>query len=806
MTVKSNYLIVMLLFCGSVAFQKVNATEAIKKIWLFDDGWYFWLEDSIKANDGEKNWIPVDIPHDWSIDLPFTRNSNGGIAVGHKKGGIGWYKKRFTLTGQEADQIITLCFEGVYMESEIWINGRQVCYHPNGYTPFRCDITAYCHPPGIENELIVKVVNNGKNSRWYSGSGIYRHVWLMKTGKIHLDTWHTSVTTGKVSGDLALVSITADLFNDSGRDVQGNLLFEIFDAAGREVKNGKEDFLSVHNKMITVHKEITVPDPQLWSPETPTLYKAKVKVQVADKMADSIEIFFGIRTITFSAETGFQLNGKTVKLKGGCIHHDNGLLGAAAIDRAEIRKVVLLKANGFNAVRCAHNPPSEAFLAACDSLGLLVIDEAFDQWQKPKNPNDYHRFFDVWGAVDMESIVRRDRNHPSIIMWSIGNEIQERADSSGMSIAVWFRDLIRALDTTRPVTAAVNAFWDNPLLQWEASERVFQNLDVCGYNYMWWEYKNDHKLYPGRIIYGSESTAMERALNWDLVESYPFIIGDFVWTAMDYLGESGIGNTGYYAQNETDFPQFLDYPWFNGWCGDVDICGNSKPQALFRDVVWHNSNIEMLVHAPVPKGKKEKVSYWGWPDEEAHWNWNGFEDTLLDVRVFTRYTVVRLYLNDHLLEEKEMTDPEEDQYTVSFKVPYRSGKLKATGLLEGKPVDSLVLETAGRVCAVRLRADRPVIRASRNDLAYVSIELIDDHGKVVPDQDLKVTVRLKGNGKVFAGNANPLDMNSFRSLSPVTFKGKALAIIQPLGNIAEKLTLEVSSPETGSTSIDIITY
>lgn len=747
----------------------------------------------------------MNIPHDWSVDLPFSEIADGGISVGHKAGGVAWYKKHFTLNDNDRNKLITLCFDGVYMESEIWLNNRKVFCHPNGYTPFRCDITAWCNPPGVKNELKLKVSNIGKNSRWYSGSGIYRHVWLIKTEKIHLDTWHTAVTTENVSESEATICLSVEVFNATNRQMKGELFFEIYDPSGKRVNGAKSAFVFFNSNHSLVSKKITVTKPQCWSVESPDLYKVRIYTKVEGRTTDAVEMPFGIRTISVSEEKGFQLNGKTIKLKGGCIHHDNGLLGAAAIDRAEIRKVKLLKDNGFNAVRCAHNPPSEQFLNACDSLGLLVIDEAFDQWQKPKNPDDYHRFFDEWSISDIESMVRRDRNHPSVIMWSIGNEIQERADSVGMQIAAKLKNVVRSLDKTRPVTAAVNAFWDNPQLKWQDSERAFRNLDVCGYNYMWWEYENDHRLYPHRVIFGSESTAMERASNWDLVESNSYIIGDFVWTAIDYLGESGIGNTGYFDEKETKFPQFMHYPWFNGWCGDMDICGNRKTQALYRDVVWRNSPIEIVVHAPRPEAKKEKVSYWGWPDEESHWNWKGSENKLMDVRVFTRCPSVRLYLNGLLLEEKKVGNTDKNRYTILFRVPYQPGTLKAVGMSDRKPSDSIALTTTGTVASIRLKADRNIIRASRNDLAYVTVELVDSNGNVVPDEDMKLAIRLKGQGKVMAGNGSPTDMKSFRSVNPSTYKGKALAIIQPDGEPG-KLTLEVTSRKTGTTTLDILTY
>lgn len=802
--VKANTLLI-LFFCGSLVFNGLSARESTERIIPFEYDWYFRLEKTNDNPNEQPEWRKVDIPHDWSVEQPFVKTPEGGISTGHKKGGMGWYLKKFSLSNIDTNKIITLCFDGVYMEAEIWMNNKKIYYHPNGYTPFRCDITDYCNSPGAENELKIKVINQGRNSRWYSGSGIYRHVWILKTEKVHLDTWNTFISTEKVTGDKAYINISTDLLNTTNKKIRGGLVFKIYDNSGKQILLSKSELISSANEKNNIIQKVIIQRPQLWYPEFPAMYKVKIYSVIAGRITDSVSVPFGIRIIAFSTKNGFQLNGQTLKLRGGCIHHDNGLLGAAAIDRAEERKVELLKTNGFNAVRCAHNPPSEQFLNACDRLGLLVIDEAFDQWQKPKNPNDYHRFFNEWSIPDVESMVRRDRNHPSIIMWSIGNEIEERADSSGMFLAQKLKKAIKDLDATRPVTAAVNEFWDNPQLKWNDSECAFRYLDLSGYNYMWWEYENDHKLDPNRVIYGSESTAMERAINWDLVEKSSYIIGDFVWTAIDYLGESGIGNTGYYAENEKKTPQFMDYPWFNGWCGDIDICGNTKPQSLFRDVVWGTSNIEMVVHAPIPNGQKEKVSYWGWPDEEAHWNWTGFENKILDVRVFTRYQAVRLYLNDRLLDEKKCSNDKKNKYTVTFQIPYQSGTLKAVGIQNEKTADTTLLKTTGKAAGIHLKADRNKIEASKNDLAYVLIELIDNKGNNVPDEDVEIALKITGNGKVIAGNACPNDMKSFRSLHPFTFKGKALAIVQPTGK-AGKVTLEVSSKTITTRSIDIYTY
>ena len=764
-----------------------NQKEENTRFKSFDYGWKFHYGELSEAADNnldDSQWKILDLPHDWSVELPFSKET-GLIATGQTVGGTGWYRKKFTLPTDRENKIIQLYFEGVYMEPEIWLNGRKVDYHPYGYTSFFCDITSHCNPVGEENTLAVKVSNLGKNSRWYAGSGIYRHVWMVTTDRLHFDNWGVYITTPSVMEDKAIVHVSADIINDTELPQAFDAFIQIKDPAGKIAEEKVIHSIKLKaGEQSTLNEEIEIVKPFLWSVDSPVLYTAVVSIKSDNQLQDEITTPFGIRTISFDSEKGFLLNGKSLKLKGGCVHHDNGLLGAASIDRAEEKKVELLKTNGFNAVRCAHNPPAEKFLEACDRLGLLVIDEAFDQWQKMKNPDDYHRFFDEWHEKDMTSMVKRDRNHPSIIMWSIGNEIQERSDSSGIAIAKELKSIIHKYDTTRPVTAAINEFWDNPNLRWKDSEQAFSTLDVCGYNYMWKEYENDLKKFPGRFIYGTESYPFERAINWDLVEKHPTIIGDFVWTAIDYLGESGIGHA-LEVQNGDEAPSpwsTFGWPWFNAWCGDIDICENKKPQSLLSDVLWNESKITMTVHKPVPDGYFESVSYWGWPQEYPEWNWKGHENKPLEVKVFTRYPSVRLYLNGKLLDEKTVSTENKTKYTALFRINYQPGELKAIGMESGEEKEKAVLRTTGIPVKIMLTPDRTQIKNSRNDLSYIRIELVDEEGLIVPDTDCQVRLSVSGQGEIAAsGNASPIDMESFRSLSPTTFHGRALAIVRPAG-------------------------
>ncbi len=799
----AGFMITLLLFSSCKGQNDENHARRTN----LDENWQFHYGEIEEAPEsdmaGHEGWRPVNLPHDWSIEMPFSKDSEGGKATGHFPGGTGWYLKTFTLEQWQQKKRLNLYFEGAYMETEIWVNGQKATYHPYGYTSFFCDITPYCKFPGESNTLAVKVSNKGKNSRWYSGSGIYRHVWLETTDPVYIEPWGTYITSTDIKPDLAEVKINAEISNSTNKILKPEVEINIFDPSGNIAGSSSEKISIDAGKKVTVAIVIKVSDPLLWSVDSPSIYNAVVSLRAGTRYYDSFGTTFGIRSISFSAENGFLLNGRQIKLKGGCVHHDNGFLGSAAIDRADERKAELLKANGFNAVRCAHNPPSEKFLEACDRVGLLVIDEAFDHWQKPKNPEDYHRFFNEWHVKDIESMVLRDRNHPSVIMWSIGNEIQERVDSSGLAIARELKSIVKKNDPTRPVTAAICEFWDNPGKSWKDTENAFEVLDVGGYNYQWRNYEKDHAIYPGRIMNGTESTAMERASNWDLVEKYPYILGDFIWTAIDYLGESGIGNTRYSRSQDKEV-NFRDWPWFNAWCGDIDLTGNKKPQCAIRDILWGNSKIEMLIHSPVPSGSFEKVSYWGWPDEIASWNWKGSEGRLMQVRVFTRYPAVRLYLNGKVVGEDKVISDGADKYTVRFRISYKPGTLKAVGLDGGLEKDSIILVTAGKVSGIELNADRINLKASKNDLSYVQISLRDNSGNLVQDDDMKLNISVSGEGTIAAsGNSAPDDMESFRSLTPKTFRGRALVILRPSGKPGT-MTLKVSADGLPEVSTNII--
>ena len=761
---------------------------------LFDDNWKFQLGDVDGAEEysfQDDTWRSLDLPHDWSIENlpnqeagkvvgPFSKESIGTTATGYTVGGTAWYRKTFNLDSDNRFSKVIINFDGVYMNCEVWVNGKLVGSHPYGYTAFQFDITEFVNPANKPNVIAVKVENEGRNSRWYSGSGIYRHVRLIQKQPVHVAHDGVFVHTESISENEADVTISTTVENSTNDNAEVELHIRIIDADGMVSTTSKTLVKNIEAGTEDITHRIKLPQAKLWSTEEPNLYTAEVQVITNGKITDKTTTTFGIRTIHFDAKTGFTLNGKTVFLKGGNLHHDNGFLGSATIDRAEERRVELMKANGFNAIRTSHNPPSKQFLDACDRLGIMVMDEAFDQWVRPKNPQDYSLYFREWWKKDLKSMIYRDRNHPSIIFWSIGNELNERADSLGFTVRKEMLAEVRRLDSTRPVTEGVSDFWDHWGREWSAAAPIFTDLDVAGYNYLHTKYEPDHIEFSDRVMVGTESYPTEAYANWQQVEKNPWVIGDFVWTGMDHLGETGCGNSKISEKPESR-GGLQPWPWFNNNSGDIDLCGFKKPQSYYRDVVWDNSEIEMMVHTPIPEGMVETYSYWGWPDEYPSWNWNGNEGQIMDVRVFTKSNVVRLELNGEVIGEQVLNNT--DGITATFKVPYKAGVLKAIALDNNKEVASKELKTTGAPAQIKLTADRSEIKANRNDLSYVKVEIADDQGNVIPDASIPVTFTVSGVGEIAgSGNANPVDMESFNNPVCKTFRGMALAILRPLNN------------------------
>jgi beta-galactosidase len=819
-------------YCSADSISKSHSRDR-----LFNSGWKF-IRDSVQGAEkpeyDDSGWKTVDLPHDYSImNLPgednqdkigpFSKKSPGnGNSTGHVIGGTGWYRKSFTLDKADEGKTVIINFDGIYMESDVWVNGKNAGIHKNGYTPFWFDITALLNPAGRVNVIAVKVDNTGRNSRWYSGSGIYRNVHLIFTQPVHIAPWGVFVTTPEIKETSAVVNLTVTARNDDMKETNALIIINIKDRNGRLVTMTKDKIVLAGKSENITKKHVEIDYPQLWSIESPDLYTAEIKIEVDNKLADEVDQPFGIRSVNFSAEKGLLLNGKQVKLKGGCMHHDNGLLGSAAYDRAEVRKVELMKEYGYNAIRCAHNPPSETFLNACDKLGMLVIDEFTDMWENYKNPKDYSRFFRKLWKKDLADMILRDRNHPGIILWSIGNEIYEENDSTRIRIGKQLSEYVRTLDNTRAVTQAITGvFYPDG---WDSTANAFALLNVCGYNYSLKKYESDHLKYPQRIMFASESYPIDAYDYWKAVEKYPYVIGDFVWTSMDYIGEVSIGSANLVPEAQKRIAQIPEgikfpkgfnifdfvsrmpstWPYFIAWCGDIDITGEKKPQMLYRDVLWDNSKVEINVHSPIPEGFAENISLWGWPDEWPSWNWKGNESKPLQVRVFTKASHVKLVLNGKIVGEKEMKA--DDKYIATFQVPYEHGELKAVASENGSDVATKVLRTTGEAVAIRLVPDRNKIKADRNDLSFVKIEIVDANGLIVPQDSVPVRLTLSGNGEIAAsGNANPKDMTSVNRPQVNTYNGEALAVIRPLDKEGKiKLIAESSGLKTGELMIQVI--
>jgi beta-galactosidase len=770
----------------------------------FDSAWRFLKADAPGEEEAAFNdsaWRMVDLPHDWSIeDLPqdvnnpsatpaptnpsspggrgrpnfavvgpFSPQSPSGTATGYTVGGTGWYRKHFVLDPQSAGKRVAIEFDGVYMNSDVWLNGKHLGNHPYGYTAFAYDLTESLNPPGQDNVLAVRVRNLGRNSRWYSGSGIYRHVILRVTDPLRVGQWGVSITTPQVTKEKATVHVVTTVENGRKAGTPLTVRIRLHGPSGITLQTGETIAEVATGGHADIPLALEVASPPLWSTDSPALCRADVELLVDGKVVDTTTTIFGIREIKFSVENGFMLNGVKVKLRGACLHHDNGPLGAAAFDRAEERKVELMKANGYNAIRNSHNPPSTAFLDACDRLGILVMDETFDCWEEGKNPDDYGKYYKEWWQRDVAAMVLRDRHHPCVILWSIGNEVPQRVKESGYVIAKQLSDEVHRLDPTRPVTEALCAPWDGR--PWSATETAFSFLDVGGYNYQPGQYERDHEKFPNRIIVGTESYPKDFAQYWRLVEKNPHVLGDFVWTGMDYLGEAALGSAR--VGNESGV-------YFNAYCGDLDLCGFKKAPSYYRDVVWGLSPLEVFVHRPIPEGRRESVSAWGWPDELASWTWPDCDGKPMQVNVYSQCESVRLELNGKEIGEQPING---GRWTAHFEVPYAAGELKAVGLKDRKIVATKVLHTVGLAKKVRLTVDRSTLRADRGDLAYVTVEITDASGNLLPDASNLVHFTLTGPGELTAvGSGAPNVMESFRQPRHTTWHGRCLVLLRPKGD------------------------
>lgn len=789
--IKKRVLIIMLMMGFGCLLPAVMYAAGLPRKTLIDSSWKFFLGDEQAASKSDYNdskWRIVNLPHDWSIEHSIDEKALSGNDGGYRVAGIAWYRKELMVPAALKEEKVYLYFEGVYMNSSIYVNGQLIGGHPYGYTSFFCDATSAIIP-GKKNVVAVRVDNSQqKNCRWYSGSGIYRHIWLIHTPKVHIENWGVAVHTPQVSASQATVQVKTMLNNETSVDKEVKVTVKVADA---------EDAVSTviipaRGKKEVIQK-LKVSHPKLWDINAPNLYDAHISILDNDKIIDTYSQSFGIRTIHYSVK-GFFLNGRKLDLNGGCVHHDNGILGAAAFDRAEFRKVQMMKSAGFNALRTSHNLPSEAFLEACDRLGMLVIDEAFDGWREAKTPHDYASLFDKYWQQDIEGMVLRDLNHPSIIAWSIGNEVIERKKIEVVTTAHKLASKIREYDN-RPITSALAA-WDSA---WEIYDPLAAELDITGYNYMIHKHAEDHQRVPDRVMWQTESYAKDTYQNWSLVHDFDYIIGDFIWTGIDYLGESGIGRWWYDGDVPGEHYERPLYPWHAAYCGDIDLTGWRKPISHYRNLLYNDTEkLYMAVREPDGYYGKIRTGLWtAYPTWES-WNWPGHEGKNIEVEVYSKYPIVRLYLDDKLVGEKVVG--RETEMKAVFSLPFKPGTLKVEGVENGVVKDAKMLSSASEPVAIRTKVENREMKADGTDLSFVQIEIVDREGRVCPNASVELEAIVTGSGVLAAlGNADIKDPDTYADQIHKSWKGRALAVVRSTKKAGKvKLTIKSKGLKTSA--------
>lgn len=715
---------------------------------LLNDGWLFSCEDTaIGIVVNEKT---VALPHDWSVELPTQKDAPMGNDGGYFPAGKGHYVKTFVAKKGWQGRRNSLLFEGVYMNARVVMNGKELGCHAYGWTPFEMDITEALTYDG-ENRLEVFVDNSlQKNSRWYTGSGIYRNVWLR------------SLPTKDAIGDFAVkthkegedYTLDVDFYAPSTSQNLNKPIAKLKDPSGAVVAEG--------------HLPLKVKEPKEWSPTSPVLYTLTLNTST-----DEVSTKVGFRTIAYSAEEGLVLNGERILLNGACVHADNGPLGAAAYKDAETRRVQLLKDAGFNAVRTAHNPSSTAFLEACDSIGMLVVSELLDKWRTACTQYDYASIFDRDWQDDVDSWVKRDVNHPSVWCWSVGNEVMERTDPECVSTARKLIGRVHSLDPSRPVTSAMCS-WNQG---WSRFDPLMAEHDICGYNYYLDEAPADHQRVPTRVIMQTESYPRDAVKNFHLVKDNDCVIGDFVWTGIDYLGESGIGRYFYDGQPTGAHYERLHHPWHGAYCGDIDIIGWRKPISHLRELLYSEDNEKLYLAVREPDGYYGKINEteWSvWPTWER-WTWKGWEGKPIDLDVFTGAKKVRLYLNNEFIGEKEVKDR-----IATFTLNYAPGTLRAEAVNDHKGLKA-ELKTAGKPAAIRLETQ------AYDELTYITATIVDKNGTPVPDafdrkrqtwQGTELTFCAEGTELLATASANLTDTIPYSSPKRKTWNSMAQAIVR----------------------------
>ncbi|SEA60795.1 glycoside hydrolase family 2 TIM barrel-domain containing protein [Paenibacillus sp. 276b] len=764
----------------------------------------------------------VTLPHDAMWENKRLKDGNSNIAC--YPDGEYEYKKKFFVPFEYSDQRVTIEFEGVYNQAMVYINGDFASQHPFGYSRFYVKADQFLKY-NMENEIKV-VARTHKDSRWYSGAGIYRNTNIIVGNPVHIALNGVKIVTPDIYDDRAVINVTTVIENEGVHAVDASVLTEIVDAKGSVIASDQSPFTTFGGESATLRQRILMRAPRLWSVDEPNLYACRTTVFNGNEMLDEESTNFGVRSLSLDSERGLCINGENVKLRGACIHHDNGVIGAATIDRADERRVEILKEAGFNALRSSHHPISKALLDACDRLGMLVMDESFDMWTNSKSEYDYALHFPVWWEKDIEAMIDMDYNHPCVIMYSIGNEIPEIGSPAG---AKWSRKLsgkIRSLDSTRFVTNSVNFMLavmsdlaqQMKLHQSEGNEaggintmmndlgdlmanivsselcttktaEAFASVDIAGYNYGEARYLMDKDLFPNRIIVGSETFSNKIDKNWKLIKENNHLIGDFTWTGWDYLGEAGVGRVQYDVEEPTHYIQ-SGYPWITAWVGDIDIIGNRRPISYYREIVFGLRQAPYIsVQRPQHYFKKTVLSSWGWSDSISSWSWDGYEGQPIKVEVYADAEEVELTVNGKTIGEA-IAD-EANRFKAEFDTVFETGDITAIAYTDGKEIGRMTLHSARGPIVLQAEVDRTEIQGSDTDLAFVMISLLDKYGNLYNMADRKVKVKIDGPGLLQGfGSANPASEEDFFDDHHTTFDGKVLAVVRPTGAGTITVTIE----------------
>lgn len=784
--------------------------------WTFRRGYL----DSITMMEQDPG-VLVDLPHDGMIGTPVSPDAPAKADSGYYTGGLTNYTRYVFVPEEWQGSCVGLKLDGVMMNASVDVNGSRVGMCHNGYVPFYVDLTDYV-TFGENNRVSINVNTSMQpNSRWYSGSGLYRGVCLMNGPRVHIVPDGLYVFTKEINDGYAFLEALVEVVNTELQNCMAEVELTLYYDGREEVAAQTKRVIEIgHGKTENARLTLTVKDPLLWDADSPNLYRVKAKIRKLgiytthfvpgeDVTVDEAEAVFGIRTVTADPVHGLRINGKTVKLKGGCLHHDNGLLGSVSLPGSEERKVRKLKSIGFNAIRTAHNPPSAALIECCDRLGMYVFDEAFDAWGIGKRGGDYHQFFETDWEKDLTAFVKRDRIHPSVILWSTGNEIPERAGlGDGYGKATKIAERIRSLDGTRPVSNGICSLWsglDDKLAigqnqaqnagdgmkatLWETVTEPFTNgLDVVGYNYMEDIYERDHEMFPERVILGSENFPNQIGFRWPMVEKLPYVIGDFTWTAWDYLGEAGLGKAAYVEPDDPKAPRFpwdlmpdrtSPYPWRLANDADFDITGFRCPQGDYRSVVWGNEETFLYSMHPDTFGKKEVVSMWGFPYVLRNWNYEGLEGHPMELVVFSKADEAEVFVNGKSIGRKPVSKERPFPYSVRFETTFQPGEVIAVSYQNGKEVSRATLVTTGSAQRIRLVPEKSVMAADGHDLIYVNIEITDRDGRVVPDAAVALRANVSGAGRLAGfGSANPITEEDYTDSETVSYRGRALLIMR----------------------------